>query len=197
MNAELQETRIIEGQRMDIATFLSLPETDRLQELIGGHYTMTTPDIEHQQVLMELIVYLRTSHLPKGTLLPAPTGVKLDDEHFVVPDVLWISAENIHCKPDSEGRYFIGPPDWIAEILSKSTTRRDRITKFHVYEQAGVREYWLIDPKNRLIEVWNLQEGKFAFFGSYAPTDTFTAATLTLSIDVSRCFPPITPPTDK
>ena len=86
-------------------------------------------------------------------LSPVDVQLDKDDKTVVQPDVL------ILCKPEMlirNGRVF-GAPDFIVEILSKSTRRKDLTLKLHKYANAGVREYWIIDPDSLLIVVYDLE----------------------------------------
>ncbi len=60
-----------------------------------------------------------------------------------------------------------GAPDLVVEVLSLSTARNDRGKKFRAYERAGVREYWIVDPKKKSVEVYLLQDGKFEIDNIY------------------------------
>lgn len=87
-------------------------------------------------------------------------------EHYI-PDV------SIICDPKKieNGKKVLGAPDLIVEVLSKSTMKNDRNKKKDVYEKFGVREYWIVDPLNKSIEVYHLVEGKFILDEVYAITD--------------------------
>lgn len=88
----------------------------------------------------------------------APFDVIFSESRVVQPDILFIASANLH-KISKRG--FEGVPDLIVEIISPSTFHHDSVTKFRLYEQEGVLEYWLIEPANRVIEVFGLEKGKF------------------------------------
>ena len=54
-----------------------------------------------------------------------------------------------------------GAPDLVIEILSPSTQRHDRLTKFNLYQRAGVREYWIIDTSSKSVQVFVLEDGRY------------------------------------
>lgn len=84
------------------------------------------------------------------------TEVHLTDNDCVVPDVM------IVCNKDVVKRSGIfGAPDLIVEVLSFGTQKNDRGYKKDLYEKCGVKEYWLVDPENRTVEVYLLTDGKF------------------------------------
>ena len=66
------------------------------------------------------------------------------------------------CDPSKiKEMYIEGAPDFVAEVLSRSTEMRDRVEKFQIYEKAGVKEYWIVDIWGRSVSVYRLQDGKF------------------------------------
>lgn len=135
----------------------TLPE-DHPSELIDGViYNMTSPALRHQSISGSIYRQLWNNvdaHGGNCTPFIAPTDVRLDrDERtMVVPDVFVI------CQPDDDrmdnDKYINGAPDLIIEVLSPSTRRKDMFTKLYKYEAAGVREYWIVDPKKEKIIVY-------------------------------------------
>ena len=81
--------------------------------------------------------------------------VHLDDENVFVPDVLIICDKN-----KIKANWIDGAPDLVVEVLSPSTTINDRGIKKAVYERAGVKEYWIVDPIAKSIEVHYLKDGR-------------------------------------
>jgi Uma2 family endonuclease len=136
------------------------PEDERWELIDGVAWNMSpAPSMAHQVIVTELVHSIR-SFLGKGgcrvfaapfdVLLPESPGQAEDDVANVVqPDLAVI------CGP-SRLRPFgcFGPPDWIIEILSPYTSRRDMVAKLSLYERHGVREYWVIDPGNRFVHVY-------------------------------------------
>lgn len=135
----------------------TLPE-DHPSELIDGViYNMTSPALRHQSISGSIYRQLWNyvdAHGGNCTPFIAPTDVRLDrDERtMVVPDVFVI------CQPDDDrmdnDKYINGAPDLIIEVLSPSTRRKDMFTKLYKYEAAGVREYWIVDPKKEKVIVY-------------------------------------------
>ncbi len=89
--------------------------------------------------------------------------VHLNEKDRFIPDCIVVCNRDI-IKPD--GVY--GAPDLVVEILSPSTARRDKIYKKNAYEKAGVKEYWLVDQKNRSIDVYILRDGAFVLDNVYS-----------------------------
>ena len=83
----------------------------------------------------------------------------------MIPDIIVVCDKS---KLDDDG--CLGAPDFVAEILSKSTAAYDMIVKFHKYLQAGVREYWIIDPDNKRVNVNILDNGRYTV-SAYGESD--------------------------
>ncbi len=143
---------------------------DEMVEIIKGTiYRMSpAPNRFHQEVsgnLYGLIwSYLRKSpcqafSAPFDVRLPLPRGKQTDDkiDTVVQPDICVICDST---KLDNQGCQ--GAPDWIIEILSKATSKKDLNEKFDLYENAGVTEYWIVHPHEATILVYRLdEEGKY------------------------------------
>ena len=80
------------------------------------------------------------------------------------PDVMWVAAGS-RCVIDK--KRLIGPPDLIIEILSPSTEANDRSDKYTLYERHSVREYWIVNPEHRFIEVYTHDGSGFARRGVF------------------------------
>lgn len=143
--------------RFTYRDYLLLPEQDR-RELIGGdfYYMPPSPNVEHQNISMNLGLPLaqlvRMNHL--GIVLMAPMDVVLDNYNVVQPDILYISNERRHIITDAN---ISGAPDLVIEILSPSTAEQDRELKRKLYKRFGVREYWVVGPELRVVQVIDLE----------------------------------------
>ena len=111
------------------------------------------------------------STAPVDVLLPASNEASAQATTVVQPDILVV------CDPAKlTERNVRGAPDWIIEVLSPATARHDHLTKRALYERAGVREYWLVHPVDRVITVYVLKDGQFGspeiadMAGERAPT---------------------------
>ena len=126
-------------------------------ELIHGiPYAMSpAPSIQHQTISHKIDVALAKS-LEECEHCQAllPVDWKIDSSTTVQPDNLVVCG-----KP--EGQYLTKAPALIFEILSKSTASKDQSTKFRLYEKKGVKHYIIVDPKEQVAKVYQLQEGKF------------------------------------
>ena len=88
--------------------------------------------------------------LPKGTEEDDQVDTVVQPDVFIVCDLQKIDARGMR-----------GAPDWIAEVLSPGTANHDRLRKLPVYERAGVREVWLIDPIKRTLALHRLEAGRY------------------------------------
>lgn len=136
----------------------ALPEDTRVEVFDGQIYYMASPSQIHQSILLELSTLLNSyvkSNKGDCKVFPAPFDVKLSDHPFTIvqPDIMIVCDKN---KLD-ENRCN-GAPDFIIEIVSPGNPADDYIRKAYYYQNYGVREYWIIDPKRRMVTV-NYFEG--------------------------------------
>ena len=141
--------------------YYNLPEDVRAELIDGQIYNMSAPSRIHQEILNSInntiYNYIRSQ---KGSckVYPAPFAVKLfadNDKTIVEPDI------SVICDPNKlTDRGCTGAPDWIIEIVSPSTSSHDYVRKLNLYMDAGVREYWIIDPRNEKIFVYYLEQSE-------------------------------------
>ena len=98
-----------------------------------------------------VLLYTFVKERDLGTVFPAPCDVVLSNTDVVQPDLLFVSREREHIL--AGGDNVQGAPDLVVEILSPSTAARDRTLKRSLYARHGVREFWLVDPKEGTITV--------------------------------------------
>ncbi len=126
-------------------------------ELMGGiPYAMTpAPSIQHQSISHKIAAAL-TESLKECEECQAllPVDWKVDEDTIVQPDNLVVCGE-------VEGAYLNKAPALIFEILSKSTEKKDKTTKFSLYEKEGVNHYIIVAPKEQLAKVYSLREGRY------------------------------------
>ena len=140
--------------------YYALPDERRVELIDGVIYDMAAPSEEHQLILNELSFQLNSfvkQNHGKCRVFPAPFDVQLDMDNrtMVQPDILIICDRN---KTNTRGVY--GAPDLVVEILSPSTAKKDVTVKLRKYLQAGVREFWIVDPEDRIINVYKRQDDK-------------------------------------
>jgi Uma2 family endonuclease len=154
-----------QGQWTEVHYF-TLPDTNWLIELSRGELIMPPhPTETHQRIVGDMYVMLRRfvedHHL--GTVRLAPLPVRLWPGKIREPDILFVSEE--HADRITEQAY--GPPDLVVEVTSPGTWRTDRLEKVMEYAQAGVSEYWIVDPDARTVEVLVLREGVYVLLGKW------------------------------
>ena len=142
--------------------YLRLPADGHRYEVIRGVlYVTAAPIPRHQFAVLKLGRFFDEFVFDNGlgVVLAAPMDVRLPSgiADPVQPDVVVFLKGN---EPRWELSYYQGVPDLVAEVLSPSTRRRDRTIKMDAYRDAGVPEYWLVDPDARTVVVYVLEPGK-------------------------------------
>lgn len=136
------------------------PETNQPMELWDGEVVMSlSPNFRHQEIALafyrELFEWVHARQL--GKVIAAPMDMVLSPHRAVQPDVAFVSADRLHIIKDR----IRGAADLVAEVISLGGRQRDRLEKKDLYEQYGVREYWLIDPEAKTIEVFALADRQY------------------------------------
>ena len=147
--------------------YARLPDDGWRYEIIGGELHMSpAPNGEHQSIVAALVhllrEYVRRHEL--GRVLPAPIDVILPDlASPVQPDVVVILKANLGIIQQRVE----GVPDLVIEVLSPATARHDRTTKYQLYAEAGVSEYWIIDPAAKAAGIYVRRGNGFVPLGHY------------------------------
>ncbi|MDR0221090.1 MAG: Uma2 family endonuclease [Lachnospiraceae bacterium] len=145
---------VLDDKVYTIADILALPEDVRAELIDGKIYLMPTRSTIHQQILGDLSLlignYIEDRNRPCRIYM-GPLAVFINDERDCVePDIVVICDPS---KIKEDGCH--GAPDWVIEIISPSTASHDYLRKAALYSNAGVREYWIVDPNNEIINVYN------------------------------------------
>jgi Uma2 family endonuclease len=167
-----------------------LKEGERWEIIYGEAYAISAPNTRHQEILMELAWqfhnFLKGKHCK---VYPALFDVRLfyaedeSDDTVVQPDIVVICDEK---KRGPEGCR--GVPDLVVEILSPSNTAIEMEHKRKLYQEAGVREYWLVDPENKSLAVYRSQNDEI-LTNTYGGNDTAPVAILPgLNIPLAEVF---------
>ncbi|MCM1414978.1 MAG: Uma2 family endonuclease [bacterium] len=147
------------GKVYTVADIEALPEGEYAELIDGEMFRMEAPTTTHQRIFAKLFLdigfYIRKN---KGNceVFSAPYGIyiKDDDRHFVMPDISVICDKN---KVEEKGCF--GAPDFVIEIVSPSSKHMDYERKLKLYREAGVREYWIVDPQRQIVTVYDLEHG--------------------------------------
>ena len=138
--------------------YWNLPEGRRAELIDGQLYDMAPPSRVHQKLIMELSSTIRNfikDHNGTCEVYAAPFAVNIDaeDKDWVEPDISVICDQS---KLDDRGCN--GAPDLVVEVVSPSSRRMDYSTKNALYSEAGVREYWIVDPEKERTTVYRYEE---------------------------------------
>jgi Uma2 family endonuclease len=147
------------------ADYLKWPEDVRYELIDGLAYLMAGPDRAHQEIVGEIFAQLhaalagkpcRPYVAPFDVRLPKPGQADEQADTVVQPDVLVV------CDPAKLDRRGVrGAPDLVVEVLSPNTATHDHVLKRRVYEQSGVREFWLVHPQDRMLTVYRLIDASY------------------------------------
>ena len=153
-------------QQHTYGEYLNWSEAVRYELIDGSAYLMApAPDLSHQEVAGEIYRQAANSLsgkpcrafiAPVDVRFPKPGQADEQTDTVVQPDVLVVCDGG---KLDRRG--VRGAPDWIVEVLSPSTAGHDQIKKRRLYEQQGVREYWLVHPVDRVLSIYQLRDGEY------------------------------------
>lgn len=146
---------------------LTTPDDGNRYEIIQGELVMTpSPNDAHQTAHANLFGML-WSFVKKhslGKLYSAPFAVYFDEGTVVEPDILFVSRDRLDRIDE---RKLNGPPDFVIEIISDSTESRDRSFKFTSYAREGVKQYWIVDPSKKTVEICKLERTGFILTGKF------------------------------
>jgi Uma2 family endonuclease len=152
---------LAEQKRYTYADYIRWDNKTRYELIDGTAYAMASPSRTHQKISRKLVVQLDNFLRGKTCeVYYAPFDVRLNSDSFddivVQPDVFVVCDESKH-----DGKSVKGAPDMIIEILSPFNAQHDIITKTRLYRKAGVREYWIVAPRGRTVQVYILANGKY------------------------------------
>jgi Uma2 family endonuclease len=164
-----------------------LPAELRCEIIEQSLYMAPSPIIDHQNSsgnLFSIIqAFVRANKL--GVLVSAPMDVVLNRENVVQPDIIFIGKENTGIIKN----VVKGVPDCLIEITSPGYVKYDRVKKYSLYEKFGVKEYWIIDPANELVEVFTLENKKYKLHSYAEVKGKVKSKTIQgLEVDVKKIF---------
>lgn len=164
--------------------YYNWPEDEKIELIDGYIYYMTMPNIKHQSIVSEIDFALKSYIKRKNgkcRVFGAGIDVRLDcdDKTIVVPDITLVCEKDKFTK-----QYLDGAPDLAIEVSSPGSRKKDMTLKLQKYVNAGVREYWIVDPEKETIIVYEmkLEEGQekgegivvqFYSFDSQVPVGIF------------------------
>ena len=161
----VEETAFTYGERklLTVEDYDSLPEDCRAELIDGVLYDMGAPSFTHQDIITSMIVQISaflSNKRSKCKVVPGPVDVQIlrDNYNMLQPDVV------IVCRDKCDiGHRISGTPSFVLEVVSKWSVRRDYIKKLDKYSDAGVDEYWILDPFKKMLTIYCNAD-------NYAPT---------------------------
>lgn len=155
--------------RKTIADLYRLPPETRAELIDGEIYVAPAPELEHQIAIGNLYVLLRR-HVERrrlGCVYLSPLDVFLPTGEVVEPDLFFLSTR----KERTVRKRVRVVPDLAVEVISPSGAIRDRNVKLSLYARSGVREYWIVDPIERTVEVFQLVRRRYEPCGYFRTRD--------------------------
>lgn len=165
-------------------------QSNRLVELVDGNLeVLPKPKTSHQLIVLFLLDMLRAfvSQADAGLVLIAPLCVRVGPKSFREPDLVFMSKENV----SRAGEDFWDGADLVMEVVSpdRDSHDRDYIKKRRDYADAGIKEYWIVDPQTERITVLALDGNQYRVHGEFVSGDLATSALLRgFATDVAATF---------
>lgn len=163
--------------KLTYTDYAAMSDEKRYELIEGDLYMVPAPGFYHQVVSrnieMALWEFVKSRRL--GVVVDAPVDIVFTPEDVVQPDILFISNERRSIITE---KYLSGAPDLIVEILSPSSLERDKLVKRNLYAKHGVKEYWIVDPVGKQVEVLLLKNQAFVLHGIFLIDDRLTSPLL-------------------
>ena len=179
---------VIEKKKYTYEDYLKTPEDERY-ELIEGELIMSPSPIPKHQRISRKIEFILEKYVTEnelGEVFYAPCDVYLDDENVIQPDILFISEDRLNIIGEKNIQ---GAPDLVMEIISENTAYRDFVQKKRLYAKFGVREYWIVIPEEKLIEIYTLKDNTYTLYKTYYKDDILESPYLrNLKIELKGIF---------
>jgi Uma2 family endonuclease len=194
MKNQVEEPIADYGIEYTYADYLKFDFEEMVELIKGKIFKMSpAPNTNHQRVAGRIYgTFYQILLGKKCEVFMAPTDVILPIANkkretattVVQPDIFVICKDHI-----VEYRGIFGVPDLIIEILSPHTKKKDLQNKYDVYQEAGVKEYWIVMPEQKLVEVFVLENQKYKRIQTYVHTDMLECVTMPdLTIDLNIIF---------
>lgn len=167
--------------------YYALTDEKRYELIEGDLYMVPSPYFYHQIVSGNIEFMLRDFVKKRnlGIVVYAPIDVVLSPEDVLQPDILFISKERRHIITEKN---VSGAPDLVIEILSPSTQERDKLVKRNLYAKYGVKEYWIVDPSAKNIEILSLSGQGYKLFGVFFIDDVLSSPLIGFTFPLKEAF---------
>jgi Uma2 family endonuclease len=146
-----------------------------------------TPSFDHQKIVFRFqrVLHDWVAARQLGEVVAAPMDMVLSPHRAVQPDVLFIARDRL----DIIQRVVMGQADLVVEVISPGGRNRDRIEKRDLYEQHGVKEYWIVDPEAQTVDVLVLVQGQYDLAMRRGPGEIAASRLLTgFEVSVDHLF---------
>lgn len=181
------------NKKCTYADYLTWSGEERWEIIDGAPLMQSAPTWQHQAIVRELLLdfggYLRGKPcqvfgVPFDLRLPLATEADEDATHVFQPDLTVICD-----KTKLKGTGYFGVPELVVEVSSISTGKFDKVSKFNAYEKAGVHEYWIVEPEQKVVSVFKLQDGRYGRPETYTEEDDISVGIFPdLEIELKRVF---------
>jgi Uma2 family endonuclease len=172
-------------KRWTVPAYLELNRNYLVEYVRGRLEILPMPAMRHQIIASRVYNHVRAVAPPQGLVLFAGTRVKVSDDTFREPDVLYIPPD----FRSSIRKEYVERVALAVEVMSESNREHDLETKRIEYAAAGIAEYWIVDPEQRQITVLTLFGDAYAPHGVFVDGDHATSLLLSgLTVDVSETF---------
>ena len=185
-------------ERFTYGDYYNWPDDERWELIEGIPYSMAPPSTQHQDISMELSWQIKNflvNNNKKCKIYTAPFGVRLPEADEANEEIDTVVQPDISVICDSEKideKGCKGAPDLIIEILSRSTASKDQIQKLALYEKHGVKEYWIVNPFDKSVNIYILEQD--SNYGIVKHFDSKTKVKVQviegLKIDLNQVFAP-------
>jgi Uma2 family endonuclease len=158
--------------------YAALPDDGARYEIANGVlYMAPAPNLYHQEIAGEIFAHLRTylQTTGLGRAFIAPVDVELSPGDVFQPDVLVLLQAS---RYKEHTQRIIGAPDLVVEVASPKTAPFDRQQKYERYAYNGIPEYWIVDPRNRIVELLVLEAGQYYSLGVFSSPVTLPSRIL-------------------
>ncbi|MBI5562193.1 MAG: Uma2 family endonuclease [Deltaproteobacteria bacterium] len=147
-------------RRYTYADYYAIHDDKRYEVMEGALMVVPAPNTRHQRISGRIEFILKRFVMDNGLgeLLYAPADVVFRDDVVVQPDILFISKERAGIIGEQA---IMGAPDLVVEIISPSSSFNDSVKKRDIYQRFGVKEYWLVFPEEKAVEIMTVEDGLY------------------------------------
>jgi Uma2 family endonuclease len=185
---EIAELFPDQGDLSESDYLLLTEHTNRMAEFTDGRIeVLPMPTWDHQEIILYLINFLRAFIQPQklGLAIMAPYRVKISERRYREPDIVFVLQANASRVTNRLGY----GADLVMEVVSEDNPDRDLVVKRQDYAEAGISEYWIVDPRNTSITVLRLENGQYATHCELTAAGHANSALLQgFSVDVAAVF---------